>query len=153
MEIQKKSVVSMHYTLKNDAGDTLDSSEGREPLSFLQGAGNIIPGLEAELTGMKAGESKQVTVPPAQGYGEHRPDLVQQVPRSAFGDVKDLKRGMRFQAQTDHGPVPIRVTGIDGDKVTVDANHELAGVTLHFSVTIETVRKATKEEIDHGHVH
>lgn len=153
MEIQDNTVVSMHYTLKNNAGDTLDSSEGREPLTYLQGAGNIIPGLESALKGKKAGESLDVTVEPAEAYGEHREDLLQQVPRDAFGEVKDLSIGMRFQAQTERGPVPIKIAAVEGDKVTVDANHELAGETLHFSVNIETVREATKEEIEHGHVH
>ena len=153
MEIQKGRVVGMHYTLKNDEGDVLDSSEGREPLAFLQGYGNIIRGLESQLEGKKLGDSLMVTVEPEEGYGVRHEQLIQQVPRAAFEGVDQLEVGMQFQAQTEQGPVPIRVIAVDGDDVTIDGNHELAGVRLHFQVSIESVREATEEEVAHGHVH
>jgi FKBP-type peptidyl-prolyl cis-trans isomerase SlyD len=153
MEIQKGRVVGMHYTLRNDDGEIIDTSEGREPLTFLQGYGNIIKGLEAELEGKKLGDKLDVVVEPEEGYGVAHEQLIQQVPRSAFEGVDELQIGMQFQAQTEQGPVPIRVIAIEGEEVTIDGNHELAGVRLHFSVSIETVREASEEEISHGHVH
>jgi len=153
MDIQKGRVVGMHYTLRNEEGEILDTSEGREPLMFLQGYGNIIPGLESELEGKKLGDAMDVVVEPENGYGVRHEQLVQKVPREAFQGVDDLQIGMQFQAQTEQGPVPIRVIEIEGEEVTIDGNHELAGVRLHFAVSIETVREASEEELSHGHVH
>ncbi len=153
MEIQKGRVVAMHYTLRNDEGEILDTSEGREPLQFLQGYGNIIPGLESELEGKSIGEKLDVTVEPENGYGVRHDQLIQQVPKSAFEGVDQLEVGMQFQAQTPQGPVPVRIIAVEDEQVTIDGNHELAGVRLNFSVSIETVREATEEEIAHGHVH
>ena len=152
MEIQKGRVVGMHYTLRNEEGEIIDTSEGREPLQFLQGYGNIIPGLESELEGKKLGDALDVVVEPENGYGVRHDQLIQQVPREAF-QVDDLQVGMQFQAQTEQGPVPIRVVAIEGEQVTIDGNHELAGVRLHFAVSIESVREASEEELTHGHVH
>lgn len=153
MQIQENTVVGMHYTLRNDAGDVIDTSQGREPLTYLQGGGNIITGLETALTGKQEGDQLEVTVEPEDGYGVRHDELIQEVPRSAFEGVSELEVGMRFQAQTDRGPVPIRIASINGDTVTIDGNHELAGERLHFSVSIESVREATAEEIAHGHAH
>ena len=153
MQVQENTVVGIHYTLKNDAGDVLDTSEGRQPLEFLQGKGNIISGLEKALEGKDVGASVDVTVEPEEGYGQPRDELIQKVPKSAFQGVDDLKVGMRFQAQTEQGALPIKVVGIEDDTVTVDGNHELAGERLHFNVSVETVRMATEEELSHGHVH
>lgn len=153
MSISANSVVAIHYTLTDDDGVQLDSSVGNQPLTYLHGAGNIIPGLEQELEGKKAGDSLQVTVPPADGYGEHVEQLVQIVPKAAFAGVEELDLGMRFQAQTEQGPVSVQITNIEGDEVTVDGNHPLAGKTLHFEVSIETVRDATEQELEHGHAH
>lgn len=153
MEIQKGRVVGMHYTLKDPEGQVIDSSEGREPLMFLQGFGNIISGLETELEGKKVGDKLDVVIEPEEGYGIRHEQLVQQVPTSAFDGVETLEVGMQFQAETAQGPVPIRIVSIDGEEVTIDGNHELAGVQLHFSVSIETIREATEEETAHGHVH
>ncbi|MCG8534904.1 MAG: peptidylprolyl isomerase [Pseudomonadales bacterium] len=153
MEIQKGRVVGMHYTLRNDEGEILDTSEGREPLVFLQGYGNIIPGLESELEGKGLGDKMDVTVEPENGYGVRHEQLIQQVPKSAFEGVSALEVGMQFQAQTAQGPVPVRVIAIEGEEVTIDGNHELAGVRLHFAVSIESVREATEEEVAHGHAH
>lgn len=153
MEIADQRVVLMHYTLTNDKGEVLDSSRGSEPLAYLHGGGNIIPGLEKALLGKQAGDKLNVKVEPAEGYGERRDELVQQVPKRAFQGVKDIKVGMSFQAQGEQGPMRVVVTHVIGDMVTVDANHPLAGETLTFDVEITEVRAATAEEMQHGHVH
>ncbi|WP_025733803.1 FKBP-type peptidyl-prolyl cis-trans isomerase [Carnimonas nigrificans] len=153
MQIAPNSVVSFHYTLTNDEGEVLDSSEGREPLSYLQGKGNIIPGLERQLEGREAGDKLQVRVEPAEGYGEVQPQLVQEVPRASFQGVESIEPGMQFQAQTQGGPLLVTVTKVEGDTVTVDGNHPLAGQPLNFDVAVETVREASDEELEHGHVH
>ncbi|PMR69898.1 FKBP-type peptidyl-prolyl cis-trans isomerase [Halomonas heilongjiangensis] len=153
MQIAQNSVVAFHYTLTNDAGEVLDSSEGREPLTYLHGAGNIIPGLEKELEGRAAGDKLTATVQPAEGYGEQQPQLVQEVPRDAFQGVESVEPGMQFQAQTQGGPLMVTVTKVEGDTVTVDGNHPLAGQILNFDVEIAEVREASQEEIEHGHVH
>ncbi|MGJ7457246.1 FKBP-type peptidyl-prolyl cis-trans isomerase [Halomonas sp. MA07-2] len=153
MQIAQNSVVAFHYTLTNDAGEVLDSSEGREPLTYLHGAGNIIPGLEKELEGRQAGDSLSAVVAPGEGYGEKQEQLVQEVPRDAFQGVEGIEPGMQFQAQTQGGPLMVTVTKIEGDTVTVDGNHPLAGQTLNFAVEIASVREASDEEVEHGHVH
>jgi FKBP-type peptidyl-prolyl cis-trans isomerase SlyD len=152
-QIQKDKVVEIHYTLKDSEGIVLDSSEGRPPLAFLCGSGSIIPGLESALTGKKPGDTLDVVVKPEDGYGERAEEAIQQMPREAFEGIEDLEVGMQLQADTEEGPVPITVVKITDDLVEVDGNHVLAGVTLYFSVSVESVRNATKEEIDHGHVH
>ena len=147
-------VVSMHYKLTDNEGNVLDSSEGSEPLPYLHGAGNIIPGLEKALVGKVEGDTQQVTVEPAEGYGEVMPELTQTVDKAAFQGVESVEVGMSFEAQTSDGSVQhIVVTKVDGNQVTVDANHPLAGVVLNFDVEIVSVREASKEEIAHGHVH
>lgn len=152
--IGDNTVVSMHYTLTNDQGKVIDSSEGEEPLTYLHGAGNIIPGLETALIGKVADDALQVTVAPEEGYGEVMQELIQTVDRAAFGEVKDLEAGMAFEAQGPDGQVQrVVITHITGDQVTVDGNHPLAGATLNFDVKIVSVRAATEEEIAHGHVH
>lgn len=153
MSIETNHVVSIHYTLKGDAGEVIDSSAGGEPLAYLHGHGNLVPGLERELTGKNAGDKLQVKISPADGYGEHDPQLVQRVPRRALKGVGNVRVGMRLHAQTDHGPKPVTVTQITGDMVTLDGNHPLAGKNLNFDVEIAAVRAATEEELSHGHVH
>lgn len=153
MQIAERCVAYFHYTLTNDAGDQLDSSRGGEPMAYLHGKGNIIPGLEKALEGKAAGDTLNVTVAPGDAYGERVEALVQAVPRAAFGGVADLQPGMRFQAETQQGPVPVVVTEVGIEEVTVDGNHPLAGVTLHFDVEITDVREASVEEVLHGHVH
>jgi FKBP-type peptidyl-prolyl cis-trans isomerase SlyD len=153
MQAAENSVVSMHYTLTNNKGEVLDSSQGGDPLTYLHGSGNIIPGLEKALTGKQAGDKLQVTVEPAEGYGVHDPALVQQVPKRAFQGVPSIEPGMTFHAQSSQGPMRVTVTAVQGDMVTVDGNHPLAGETLNFDVEITEVRAATLEEIAHGHVH
>ena len=153
MQIAKNTVAKIDYTLKAPDGQVLDSSQGREPLSYLHGAQNIIPGLESALEGKGAGDSLQVQVPPGQGYGERDDRMIQAVPRSNFQGVNEIKPGMQFQAQTSQGPRVVTVVKVDPDEVTVDANHPLAGVELNFDVTVREVRAATAEEIAHGHAH
>jgi len=153
MRIADDRVVSIHYTLTNDAGETLDSSEGRDPLAYLHGHGNLIAGLEAELAGRVAGDKLDVRVEPRDGYGEVDPSLVQEVPRSAFGEASDIRVGMRFQAQSQRGPQVVVVTAVSNESIRVDGNHPLAGQHLHFAVEITEVRAATDEELAHGHVH
>jgi len=153
MQIAQNSVVAFHYTLTNDEGEVLDSSEGREPLTYLHGAGNIIPGLEKELEGRGAGEKLNVKVAPEEGYGELQEQLMQEVPRDAFQGVENVEPGMQFQAQTQGGPLMVTVKKVEGDTVVVDGNHPLAGQHLNFDVEIAEVREASEEEVEHGHVH
>lgn len=153
MSIAQDQVVSIHYTLKDDAGEIIDSSPEGEPLAYLHGHGNLIPGLERELTGKRAGDKLQVTVAPADGYGEYDQALVQRVPRRTLKGLASLKVGMRLQAQSGHGARAVTVTRIAGDLVTLDGNHPLAGKNLHFQVEVTGVRAATTAELSHGHVH
>jgi FKBP-type peptidyl-prolyl cis-trans isomerase SlyD len=153
MQIKDNCVVAMHYTLTNDQGQVLDSSEGRDPLKFLQGAHNIIIGLEKAMVGKKVGDSFEVSIEPEEAYGVRHEQMIQKVPKSAFQGVDNIEVGMSFQAQTEHGPVPVKITEVLDDVVTVDGNHELAGERLHFKVSIEDVREATKEEMEHNHAH
>jgi FKBP-type peptidyl-prolyl cis-trans isomerase SlyD len=152
MKIGAKKAVTFHYSLRDDEGTVLDSSEGKEALTYLHGEGNIVPGLEKALEGKQAGDEVKATVPPAEGYGERSDDNIRNVPRRKLPDGK-LKPGMRVRLQTNEGPIAALVTAIKGDYVTVDANHPLAGMTLHFEVKVEAVRDATAEELEHGHVH
>ena len=153
MQITTNRVAYIHYTLKDDAGSVIDSSAGGEPLAYLHGGGNIVAGLEKALEGKEAGAKLSVKVEPAEGYGVRDEALVQQVPRRSFQGVKDIQAGMRFHAQTQEGPVAVTVTKVQGDMVTIDGNHALAGVTLNFEVEVTKVREATPEELMHGHVH
>lgn len=153
MEIANQRVVYIHYTLTNDAGEVLDSSRDAEPLAYLHGGGNIIPGLENALAGKSAGDKLVVKVAPAEGYGERNEQLVQNVPRRAFQGIKDIQPGMSFTAQGNGGPMRVVVTRVVGDMVTVDGNHPLAGENLTFDVEVTEVRTATEEELSHGHVH
>jgi FKBP-type peptidyl-prolyl cis-trans isomerase SlyD len=152
--IKQNSVVTIHYELKNSEGEVLDSSKDQEPLVYLQGAGNIIVGLEEELVGKKVGDEVAAVIPPEKAYGLPVDALVQTVPREAFGEEIDkVSVGMRFQADTEQGPVPVVVTAMEADTVTVDGNHPLAGQELHFNVSVTEVRDASAEEVEHGHVH
>ena len=154
MTISQNMVVSINYTLKNDRGDVLDSSEGRDPLQFIHGTGMIIPGLEEALSGREQGESLSVTVDPAEGYGEYDEAMIFSVPREKFQDPSMLEVGAQVQAQTEDGGVRIlQIKSMEDDSVTLDANHPLAGEKLHFDVTVEDVREASDEELDHGHAH
>lgn len=154
MTIKDNSAVSFHYTLTDDDGQQLDSSVGKEPLAYLHGAGNIIPGLENALTGKAVGDAMTVAVSAAEGYGEVQKELIQDVPRSSFQGIDEIEVGMQFEAQTGQGgAVPVTVTAVTDEMITVDGNHPLAGKNLNFDVTIEAIRDATEEELEHGHVH
>lgn len=154
MKIEKDAKVRIDYTLKNDAGEVLDTSDGREPLAFLQGNGQIIPGLESALEGKEAGESFSVSITPEDGYGSYDEELVFDVPKDRFQGQDGIETGMQVQAQLQDGSTQVlTVRAIADDQVTLDANHPLAGETLHFDVKIAEVSEATKEELDHGHAH
>lgn len=153
MQIAERSVVSFNYTLTNTAGEVLDTSTGRAPLTYLHGVGQIVPGLEGAMAGHVAGDRFEVDVAAEDGYGERVEQLIQTVPRAAFQGVDHLEVGMQFQAQTGQGALSVVVTSIDGDHVTVDGNHPLAGEALHFAIEVTDVREASVEEVLHGHVH
>ncbi len=154
MKIESACVVSIQFKLTGDDGTVLDASQNDEPLVYLHGSDNLIPGLENALTGKSKGDRLQVTIEPKDGYGNNDPDLVQTIARDAFGEIEDIQPGMQFQAQNSEGQDQIiTVQSIDGDNVVIDGNHPLAGQQLNFDVTVESVRKATDEEISHGHAH
>jgi len=153
MKIAKDKVVSIHYTLKNDAGSIIDSSEQAEPLVYLHGAQNIIPGLEAALEGKVADDALDVSIDALDAYGEYKKELTEVVPSSMFEGVENIEVGMEFQTETEQGVQVIRIAAVDGDKVTIDGNHPLAGERLHFDVSVAEVRDASDEELEHGHVH
>ncbi len=153
MQITDKLAVSIHYTLTNGAGEQLDSSRGEEPMVYLHGAGQIIPGLENALTGKQAKDRFTVTVEPAEAYGERVDAMTQVVSKEMFGEIDQIEAGMQFHAETSQGMSVVTVTNVEGDQVTIDGNHPLAGETLTFDVEVMDVRTATAEEIEHQHVH
>jgi FKBP-type peptidyl-prolyl cis-trans isomerase SlyD len=153
MQIEKNSVVTIDYTLTDGSGKVIDTSKGKQPLAYLHGGGNLIPGLERALEGKKAGENLKVTIAPEDAYGMRDEKLVQVVPNSAFQGVPELKVGMQFRSQSPQGSTVVTITKLEGDNVTVDANHPLAGLALSFDVDVKDIRQATKEELEHGHVH
>jgi FKBP-type peptidyl-prolyl cis-trans isomerase SlyD len=145
------TVVSMNYTLTDMAGNILDASQG-QPLQYLQGKGNIIPGLEKALEGLKPGEHKKVTVQPAEGYGQHNPELIFSLPLAQFGGQQP-QPGMMVQLESPDGVVMATIVSTDAQNVNLDANHPLAGQVLNFDVEIVEVREASPEELSHGHPH
>ena len=153
MQIADKMVVTIDYTLKDDNGTVLDSStEGN--FAYLHGAHNIIPGLESALSGKTAGDEVEVSVSPAEGYGERNDSMIQSVPRDMFDSEQEIQVGMQFHAQSPEGEmIVVTVTDVADDDITVDGNHPLAGVNLNFGVKVVDVREASQEEIEHGHVH
>jgi FKBP-type peptidyl-prolyl cis-trans isomerase SlyD len=153
MQIEKNKVVEIDYTLKDENGEVLDSSQDRESLSYIQGVGNLIPGVENALEGKSSGERVEITVPPETGYGLRDDSLVLSIPRDKFSEVDDLKEGLRFRMDAPDGPMVFTVVNVEESEVMVDGNHPLAGMTLNFDITIQSVRDATPEELDHGHVH
>ncbi len=153
--VSEGKVVVFHYTLTGDDGELIESSkDSGQPLPYLHGAGRIVPGLEEAMEGKSAGDSFDVEVAPAEGYGEKTGPGPQAVDRSEFPDDVELYEGMGFTAETgDGGHLPLWISSIEGDDVYVDQNHPLAGETLHFAVEVLDVRDATDEEIAHGHAH
>ena len=147
-------VVTLHYRLTLDDGTIADESFGGEPLVYLHGHRNIVPGLESQLAGMKVGDKQDVQVTPAEGYGDYDPTLDQVVPRSAFPENAELQVGIAFQAQTQNGqPITLWIRDIQGDDITVSPNHPMAGQNLNFAVEILEIRPATAAELEHGHTH
>jgi len=153
MQVANNMAVSIHYTLTNDEGEVIDSSIGSDALVYLHGKGNIISGLEKELAGKAVGEQFTVRIPAEDAYGEFMPERVQVIPRSMFEGIDHLEVGMQFHADVSAGPGIVAIVDIDGDDITIDGNHPLAGVPLTFDVEIVDVRPATSEELDHGHIH
>ena len=152
--IKKNSVVTLKYCLKNSEGLELDQSDEKEPLSYLHGSGQIVPGLEAALSGLKTGDKKAVALSPQEGYGEVVPELKIKVERANFPKDKPVEEGMQFVAEVAGGhQQPFMVHKVEGEFVYLDGNHPLAGQTLHFDVEVLGVRDATKEELTHGHAH
>jgi len=153
MKIGNNTVVSFQYLLRNDKQEALDSSTPEDPLVYLHGTGELIQGLEQAMAGKTAGEEFSISIPPEDGYGEQDPALIELVPADAF-DGMDIEPGMQLQGEDPQGnPLLVQIEKIDGDQVTVNRNHFLAGQTLHFDIKIENVRAATDEEVEHGHAH
>lgn len=152
MQIANQKVITIDYTLTDEEGEVLDSSEHDGPLTYLHGFGNIVPGLESALEGKTVGDALKVVVAPDDAYGERNESLVQAVPRDEFPDG-EIAVGMRFRADSPAGSKVLTVIALTDSEVTVDANHPLAGRTLSFDVKVRGIRDATQEELDHGHVH
>ena len=151
--VQEGVVVSMEYTLKID-GEVIDTSEGQDPLEFLTGYGNIIPGLENEMIGMKVGDSKDVVVAPADGYGEYDDEALLDVPRNQFPKDMPVEEGLELTVRDDSGEGRYaRIESVEGETVRLNFNHPLAGDELHFNVKVVSLREPTDEELDQGHVH
>jgi FKBP-type peptidyl-prolyl cis-trans isomerase SlyD len=153
MSVEANKVVSFHYTLKNEAGEILDHSEEDTPLHYLHGHDNIIPGLEDEMTGKDVGDSFSAVVPPEQAYGQRSDALIQVANQDAFEGVDEVQVGMQFSAQLNGQTRILTIKDVQGDEVTFDANHPLAGETLHFDIEVVGIRDASEEELSHGHVH
>ena len=153
MQIEARRVVTLNYTLTDNEGNVVDQSNDSS-FAYLHGANNIIPGLENALTGKSAGDSLNVSVSPEEGYGERDPEKTQAVPRNMFPEDAEIEIGMQFHAQGPGGEtLVVTVAEVEDETITVDGNHPLAGVQLNFAVEVMDVREASKEELDHGHVH
>jgi len=153
MQVADNMAVSIHYTLTNDEGEVIDSSEGNEPLMYLHGGGNIISGLEKALHGKAVGEKFNVRIDAEDAYGEFMDDRVQVISRDMFEGVDEIEVGMQFHADVSSGPGVITVVNVDGDDITIDGNHPLAGMPLTFAVEVIEIRPASREELAHGHIH
>ena len=153
MNISEQCVASFHYTLTDGSGKVLDSSNGQDPLSYLHGSGNIIPGLEKALLGKTIGDKFNISIPASEAYGLRDDSMVQELPSNMFEGIDKIEEGMEFHAETEHGLQVVTVTKVEGDNVTIDGNHPLAGVDLTFDVEVTAIRAATEEEVEHGHAH
>ena len=153
MKIGKGRVVRMNYTLRDESGTTIETSQGREPLTYLHGYGQLIPGLEKTLDGEQAGLQTTVTILPQDAYGHKDPKAVIRASRGDFPDDLTLDPGVEVQAETPEGPISFVVVSVEGDDIVLDANHPLAGKALTFDVEVLEVREATADELAHGHVH
>jgi len=153
MNISENCVASIHYTLTDGEGKVIDTSEGQEPLAYLHGAGNIIPGLEKALLGKAVGDKFNVSISASEAYGLRDGSMVQELPSNMFSGIENIEVGMEFHAETEHGLQVVTVTKLEGDNVTIDGNHPLAGVDLTFDVEVAEIRAASAEELEHGHAH
>ncbi len=153
MQIADNKVISIHYILTDSNGAIIDQSAADQPLVYLHGAGNIIPGLENALEGKTAGDKLNVTIEPEDAYGERMDQMIQTVPRSMFEGIDRVEVGMQFHAEGNTGPVVVTVVEIDADQITLDGNHPLAGKTLTFDVEVADIREATADELEHSHIH
>ena len=153
LTIQKNHVVSFDYTLKSDDGTLIDTSNGRDPLTYLHGAGALIPGMEKALEGKSEGEDFKVTIPPAEAYGDRNENLLHKVDRKELAHLPDLALGMELEVKADGAPLIMTIVELNDEFVVLDGNHPLAGQTLNFDIQVKTIREATAEEISHGHVH
>jgi FKBP-type peptidyl-prolyl cis-trans isomerase SlyD len=153
MQIANNTAVTIHYTLTNDAGEELDSTAGGEPMVYLHGKGNIISGLEKALNDKNTGDKFDVRIEPEDAYGEFSEDMIQVVSREMFDGIDDLEVGMQFHAAVNSGSGIVTIMKIDGDDITIDGNHPMAGLALNFAIEIVGVRLATKDENSHGHIH
>jgi FKBP-type peptidyl-prolyl cis-trans isomerase SlyD len=153
MQIADKMAVSIHYTLTGDTGEVLDSSIGDEPLVYLHGTGNIISGLEDALQGKVIGDKFNVRIAAKDAYGEQNAEMIQVIPRAMFEGIDELEVGMQFHADVSSGSGEVTIVKIEGDDITIDGNHPMAGMALTFDVEVMDVRPATKEETEHGHIH
>ena len=154
MQVAENTIVSIHYTLSEAGGDVIETTEGDAPMSYLHGVGEIISGLEEALDGRSPGDEFSITVPPEDAYGERDESLVQEIPLDEIEHPGSLEVGMQLEAESEDDEVElVTVVAIDDESVTIDANHELAGRTLKFDVSVVEVRPATEEELEHGHAH
>jgi len=154
VEVAENNVVGIEYTLTDSEGEVLDTSEGRGPLAYVHGKGGIIPGLEEALAGKVVGDELKVVIPPEKGYGPRNNQLLNRVPKEAFGGKLEFELGLQFPVQDQNGqPRMVTIVHIEEDAIVIDANHPLAGVELTFDVKIVEVREATEEELQHGHSH
>lgn len=153
MPIEKNTVVTFHYILSDETGETVESSRSGEPSVYLHGHGGILPGLAEALAGKEAGDSVSVTLTPDQAYGQRKPDAIQRVPAKHLMGAKKWKPGMIAQVNTEQGPRHVLVAKVGHKFIDVDTNHPLAGKTLTFDVEVVSLRDAEPEEIAHGHVH
>lgn len=153
MQISKNSVVTLNYTLKNDQGEQLDESQDGSFL-YMHGAGGIIPGLESQLEGKSVDDTFSAHIEPADGYGEIDDSMLQVVSREMFDKDHPIDIGVQFHAESPDGDMlTVTVTKVDGDDITIDGNHPLAGIALNFDINVVAIREASEEEIDHGHAH
>jgi FKBP-type peptidyl-prolyl cis-trans isomerase SlyD len=153
MKITEKMAVSIHYVLTDGAGTELDNSRNEKPMVYLHGTGQIISGLEKALYEKSVGDKFKVTIAPEDAYGERRDDMEQVVPMSMFEGMDNVEEGMQFHADASQGVDVVTVTKVDGDNITIDGNHPLAGVALTFDVEVMDIRPATEDELSHNHIH
>ena len=154
MNVSKDKVITANYVLKNIDGELLDESTPENPMAYLHGSGDVAEGLENALEGKVISDKINVTLKPDEAYGDYDESLVQEVSKEMFSDIEELEEGLIFQAETPEGEVrEYEIVGIEGDKITIDSNHPLAGETLVFDIDITGIREASAEEIEHGHIH